>query len=196
MHAFESRFAADYPICVHEVLLKFGGMTIGIDGRAIRVGSIVEYEYIFPDLLERVVTTRLYLIGETNILCDDALGVMMDEAGNVYVDGSTSDDPPNDFCVGKVSSNFACFLNAMFSDESGILEKTEWKYYSALNEKPNGGEQGGRVMSHTQMNSGMHEELERQQTAELGPIQTQFLLPGIHERKHCGFVNWPLKLRT
>jgi hypothetical protein len=142
LHEFENRFAAAYPICVHEALLKFGGITIGIDGRSIRVGSIVEYKYIFPDLPEQVVTTRLYLIGETDILCDDALGVMMDDAGHVYVDGSTSDDPPKDYSVGRVSSNFIGFLNAMFSDALGILEKTDWKYYSALDGKPNGGADG------------------------------------------------------
>jgi len=145
LHEFESRFAAAYPICVHEALLKFGGITIGIDGRGIRIGSIVEYKYIFPDLLEQVVTTRLYPIGETDILCDDALGVMMDDAGHVYVDGLTSDSPPKDRCVGKVSSNFIGFLNAMFSDALGILEQTDWKYYSALDGKPNGSEQGANA---------------------------------------------------
>lgn len=131
LHKFERRHATFYPKHVHEVLLKFGGLAIGINGRSLRVGSVIEYEYVFPDLLNQVVNTQLFVIGETDILCDDALGVMMDQSGHIYVDGSTSDAPPKDYCVGKVASDFTSFLDALFTDEDSVLDETVWTYYSA-----------------------------------------------------------------
>ncbi|MES2596323.1 MAG: hypothetical protein V4662_13345 [Verrucomicrobiota bacterium] len=128
----ESRFEVACPDCVHEVFCCFGGLTIGIEGRHVCVGQVAEYDCPVPALLGHVVGARLYLVGETDLLCDEVLGILMDESGRVYVDGSTSDNPPKDRSVGLVAPDFTSFLNAVFLDDLAVLENTSWMFYSAL----------------------------------------------------------------
>ncbi|GEP45121.1 hypothetical protein [Brevifollis gellanilyticus] len=131
LNDYESRFEVAPPDGVHEVFCSFGGLTIGMEGRHIRVGPVAEYDCPVPVVLGHVVGTRLYLVGETDFLCDEFLGILMDECGRVYLDGSTSDIPPEDRCVGLVAPDFSSFLNAMFSDDLAVLENTPWIPYSA-----------------------------------------------------------------
>ena len=131
LNEHESRFEVACPDCVHQVFRSFGGLSIGIEGRRVSVGQLAEYDCPAPVLLGRVVGLRVYFIGETDMLSDEVLGILMDERGRVYLDGSTSDHPPKDRCVGVVAPDFTSFLNAVFSDDLGVLEKTPWIYYTA-----------------------------------------------------------------
>ncbi|MFN7562957.1 MAG: hypothetical protein ACK5TH_14340 [Prosthecobacter sp.] len=124
-------FETACPDCVHEVFRSFGGLSIGFEGRHVSVGQLAEYDCPVPVLLGHIAGGRLYAIGETDMLSDEVLGILMDEKGCVYLDGSTSDSPPKDRCLGKVACDFTDFLNAVFSDDVGVLEQTSWIHYSA-----------------------------------------------------------------
>jgi hypothetical protein len=50
---YERAFATRYPECAHRFVHEFGGLTIGIDGRAINVGLIRDYKYPSRSFLNR-----------------------------------------------------------------------------------------------------------------------------------------------
>jgi hypothetical protein len=138
---FQSRFTVVPPPTALEVLREFGGLDIGLSGRMIQIGEITERLCSFRGTLIKLVGPTLYPIGETNIFEDDGLGVHIDEAGQVFVDGATGHDPPNDYRIELIASGFDAFLNCVFrKDREGPIPMlNSWTYTeSGVQDEQNG----------------------------------------------------------
>lgn len=124
---FERRFHFPYPPIVHQVLMEFGGLKIGLGGRIIVVGDIDEDLCSFRHTLSKLVGSALYPVGQTNIFEDDGLGVHLDADGRVFVDGATGEAPPNDYRIELIASAWDRCLDRLFSGERPPPSAT-WDY--------------------------------------------------------------------
>lgn len=127
LEAFLGNFDRAFPPRVIRVLSEFGGLDVG-SGRQISFGYIDEHLCASFTILERLIGAPLFPIGRTNIFEDDGLGVLMDESGQVYVDGSTGFDPPRDYRLDLIETDIDRFLVRLFSPDR-TPEMQSW-YYS------------------------------------------------------------------
>jgi hypothetical protein len=128
METFMGRFHSEFPVAARAILVEFGGLEIGFRNRTIVFGSIEDELCVSQSILPRLLPGRLFPLGHTNIFEDDGLGVLVDAAGQVYVDGATGYDPPKDYRLDLISPHIDVFLASLFSDKV-IPQQTSW-YYS------------------------------------------------------------------
>ncbi|MCW1922712.1 hypothetical protein OKA05_09120 [Luteolibacter arcticus] len=57
----------------------------------------------------------LFPVGWTNYFEDGGLGVLMDESGQLYVDGATGYDSPRDYRVDLMATDINDFLTRLFA---------------------------------------------------------------------------------
>lgn len=124
---FQSRFTSIPPSIAREVLKEFGGLDIGLNGRRIQIGKIDDRLCAYRQKLASIVGPTLYPIGETNIFEDDGLGIHIDEEGRVFIDGPTGHDPPHDYRIELIASDFDFFLHRAFS-EGPTPSLASWDY--------------------------------------------------------------------
>ncbi|WP_367870648.1 SUKH-3 domain-containing protein [Luteolibacter sp. Populi] len=128
LEEFVSRFDTIFPSAGVNVLSEFGGLNIGSGGRIIIFGHLEDSLCASHRIIGSLVNEPLFLVGWTNRFEDDGLGVLMDEAGRVYVDGATGYDPPRDYRVDWMADDIDSFLTGLFSGKR-MPEKQSW-YYS------------------------------------------------------------------
>ncbi|RFC47430.1 MAG: SUKH-3 immunity protein [Verrucomicrobia bacterium] len=115
LDVYLSRFDTVFPPAAIRVLSEFGGLSIGFGGRVIAFGDIDEDLCASQKIIESLIGQPLFPVGTTNILQDDGLGVLMDESGQMFVDGATGDFPPRDYQLALIATDIDGFLKELFS---------------------------------------------------------------------------------